>query len=620
MTARKGEEKSSPSLWKSFTWKSKMTRKISGNKEILGDSACPDCRSRGHDETGNHLLHMRNLDTQEEFASCNRCGYNVVITDGNRKELEDMRNIKEELTEEELEAILAEAQELPIMALESRGIRRDVAERYKVRVGLSQTNREVNSHFYPKYRDGILSSFKVRNLDPKYFYAVGNGSQCDFFGEEQAKFGDVFSGKLFIFEDELSAMSGYQCLVDATKSTYKPACVSLPDGAGSIASVFSRRRKFLDSFQELVICMDNDEAGEEAVTKARALYPKIKVARIPKGRKKDGGLIKDANDLLMEGRGVELNNCLRFNAATESPAGAVTVSECLEDALKKPEWGFEYPWKGLTELTYGIRLGEMIAVGGGVGGGKTLIAHELTAWLINKYQQKVGVFMLEETTGNTLKNIAGKSANIPFHKPDAEFDEDQLRDEILKYDGNLFLYKNYGQNSWEDIKRCIRFWVIEHGVKFLFIDNVTALVSHLTATEINSEVAKIGVELSGLCNELGCTAFIFSHLNPPKNGAPHEEGGQVQEVQFTGSRALMRFSQVILGFERNKQAEGDAKNLSMIRLLKERNFGGSGVVPSIYNPVTGRLRQRTDDEFDPENPFSIPGYEEPTGSDMSVPF
>lgn len=82
----------------------------------------------------------------------------------------------------------------------------------------------------------------------------------------------------------------------------------------------------------------------------------------------------------------------------------------------------------------------------------------------------------------------------------------------------------------------------------------------------------------------------------------------------------MRFSQVILGFERNKQAEGDAKNLSMIRLLKERNFGGSGVVPSIYNPVTGRLRQRTDDEFDPENPFSIPGYEEPTGSDMSVPF
>lgn len=345
MTARKGEEKSSPSLWKSFTWNSKMTRKISGNKEILGDSACPDCRSKGQDETGNHLLHMRNLDTQEEFASCNRCGYNVVITDGNRADLESIRNLREELTEEELEAILSEAEELPIMALDSRSIRRDVAERYKVRVGLSQTNREVNSHFYPKTKDGILTSFKIRNLDPKYFYAIGNGSGCDFFGEEQAKYGDVFSGKLFIFEDELSAMSGYQCLVDATKSTYKPACVSLPDGAASIASVFSRRRKFLESFQEIVVCMDNDGAGEEAVGKARALYPQIKVARIPRGKKKDGSLIKDANDLLMEGRGVELNNCLRFNASTESPAGAVTVSECLEDALKKPEWGLDYPWK-----------------------------------------------------------------------------------------------------------------------------------------------------------------------------------------------------------------------------------------------------------------------------------
>ncbi|WAX14208.1 DNA primase/helicase [Escherichia phage ECO319P1] len=584
--------------------------KVYGAKRIIGDSPCPTCTAAGRDRTGNHLQHWINDDTGEEWVYCGRDGYYEKVTDANRADLESVRHVHRELTDEERAAVLAEVDELPIQELTSRGIRKEIAERYGVRVGLSSTNREQISHFYPKEKDGEVVAYKVRSLEPKYFYAVGSGSGCDFFGMSQARLGDVYSGKLFVFEDELSAMSGFQALIDASKSTYKPACVALPDGAGSAASAFARCRQFVESFQDIVVCMDNDEAGDDAVNKLRAMYPNIKIARIPKGIYGDGKHIKDANDMIMAKRSLELNNCLRFNAAKESPAGSTTVAECIEDALKKPEWGLSYPWKGLTDLTFGLRYGEVIAIGGGVGGGKTLLAHELSAHLINVHKEKVGAFMLEETVGNTIKNIAGKSANIPFHRPDAEFDPELLKSEALKYDGHLFLYRNFGQNDWEDIKRCMRFWVVEHGVKFIFLDNITALVSHLTATEINTEVAKIAVELAGMCNELDFTCFVFSHLNPPKGGAPHEEGGQVQEVQFTGSRALMRFSQLILGFERNKQADGDARNLSQIRLLKDRNFGQTGLVPTSYNPVTGRLTQRRDEDYDPKNPFRLPGEHE----------
>ncbi|WP_369141303.1 toprim domain-containing protein, partial [Modestobacter versicolor] len=183
----------------------------------------------------------------------------------------------------------------------------------------STVNREVVSHFYPKHKDGRIVSYKIRNLNPKGFYAIGSGSGCDFFGEQQAVMGDVWGQKLFVFEDELSCMSGYQALIEGSKSTWKPACVALPDGAGSAASVFARRNSFVERFTEIVICMDNDEAGEAAVANIRAMHPKIKVARIPKGVTKDGKDIKDANDLLMEGRSLELNNLLRFNAAKESP-------------------------------------------------------------------------------------------------------------------------------------------------------------------------------------------------------------------------------------------------------------------------------------------------------------
>lgn len=576
-------------------------------KKIIGDSACPTCRSQGRDHTGNHLMHFINSETEERWVKCNRCNFYELIDAGNIDKWRSARKEKVEKSPEEIKAILDEVSEYPIKALTSRGINQAVAERFGVRVAVSQEDGETPvAHYYPKTVEGLIVGYKVRNLEFKAFWAVGKGSGCDFFGMGQALHGDTYSKKLFIFEDELSAMSGFQVIVQHSNSAWKPAVVSLPDGAGSAASTIARCRKFVEGFAEIVVCMDNDQAGEDAVAVIRKMLPDIKVARIPKGLAKDGKKeIKDANDLLMDGRTVELFKAISFNAQKESPTGASTVQDCLEDALKKPEWGLSYPWPGLTELTFGLRFGEMIAVGGGVGGGKTLIAHELTAWLINEHKQKVGVFMLEETPGNTLKNIAGKSANVPFHRPDAEFDPDQLRSEILKYDGSLFLYKNFGQNDWEDIERCIRFWVAEHGVKFIFLDNITALVSHLTATEINTEVAKISVTLAGLCNELGVTTFVFSHLNPPKGGAPHEEGGQVQEVQFTGSRGLMRYSQLILGFERNKQGEGDEKNLSQIRVLKDRNFGQTGIIPTKYDPATGRLTERPASEYDYANPFKL---------------
>ena len=79
----------------------------------------------------------------------------------------------------------------------------------------------------------------------------------------------------------------------------------------------------------------------------------------------------------------------------------------------------------------------------------------------------------------------------------------------------------------------------------------------------------------------------------------------------------MRFSQLILGFERNKQAEGDDKNLSQIRLLKDRNYGQTGVVGTKYNPMTGRLTERPPEEYDPKNPFtSNIGEEEDAGQNI----
>ncbi len=111
------------------------------------------------------------------------------------------------------------------------------------------------------------------------------------------------------------------------------------------------------------------------------------------------------------------------------------------------------------------------------------------------------------------------------------------------------------------------------------------------------------MQLAGLADELDLQIFIFSHLNTPSSGASHEEGGAVKEHQFTGSRALMRWCQVIMGFERNKQASGEQKHRSKIRLLKQRMYGTTGDIDTKYTANTGRLMQVDPNEVDGKEEF-----------------
>lgn len=551
-------------------------------KEIIGDAPCPECRSRGGDRTGNHLILFQK--GEERWGSCNRCGYYQADTSGVKF------NESRELSDEEVAEILAEAEECPIEALETRGISREVAERYDVRVCLSGEDGEtIIGHLYPKTKGGLIQGYKVRNLEPKYFYSIGRGKESDLFGINQAQSSGIYKKRLYLFEDELSAMSAYQAIRICTPSKYShmhPACVALPDGAKSAAHALGRNREFVEGFEELVVCMDADDEGDAAAAVIRSIYPKAKIARLP---------LKDANDMLMAKRFRELQQALVFESKVETPDYACGVMECLDEALSKPEWGLSYPWPELTKLTYGLRQGEIISVGAGVSLGKTLLAHEIAAHLIHEEQQKVGMIMLEETVGMTLKNVAAKKANIPFHRPDVEYDPSILREHAMELAGSMFMYRNYGQNNWENIKQIIRYWVVTEGCNYIFLDNITCLTAHLSPSEINTEIGKIASDLQKMTNELNFTIFVFSHLNAPSGGKSHEDGAEVKEVQFTGSRALMRYSQVILGFERNKHLPGDEKNKSRIRLLKDRLYGQTGVCHTKYEVDTGRLF-----EYDPE--------------------
>ena len=64
---------------------------------------------------------------------------------------------------------------LPFRALSDRGIRKDVAELYSVRVALSEVDgNTITHHYYPDTKNGEVTGYEVREVATKDFKAVGD--------------------------------------------------------------------------------------------------------------------------------------------------------------------------------------------------------------------------------------------------------------------------------------------------------------------------------------------------------------------------------------------------------------------------------------------------------------
>ena len=87
----------------------------------------------------------------------------------------------------------------------------------------------------------------------------------------------------------------------------------------------------------------------------------MKIASLP---------LKDPSDMLQAGRGDEIVTAI-FNAKPYRIDGIYSAAEALELPDQSYQVGIPFPWKEVTDWTYGQRPHEMIAYGAGTGIGKT---------------------------------------------------------------------------------------------------------------------------------------------------------------------------------------------------------------------------------------------------------
>jgi twinkle protein len=485
--------------------------------------------------------------------------------------------------------------------LTDRGIRAEVVEYFGVKVSVDPANgQDIAEHYYPyiSMANKSLTAYKVRKVKDKAFYSIGTMQNTMLFGQYQAE--TTGAKKLYITEGECDAMALYQALMDHQKGTkwesYRPAVVSIVRGASKEANAtkvvneLGLHMAFLNRFDEIIFVFDQDTAGENSAKAASQLFPgKAKIAKLP---------MKDANEMLLAGRGNELAKAVLFSAQTHKPSGIVTPSQIKEMALKPIQKGLDWPWPTLNRMTYGIHTPSLIGLGAGVGVGKTTGWAQLTNHLLN-LDRKVGIFFFEEIPKKTLRRQAGKQIGVDLSKPDNNVPNSRINDAIDLLDGKLFLFDAQEDSKWDTVKEHIRYLVLVEGVKDIIIDPLTAMTYHLKASEANDELNRIFGELAGMINTLDFNCFYSSHLNPPEGQRGHEEGAPVRLSQFTGSRAMIKWSHLIFAIERDTQADTeDERNSITFRVLKNREYSKTGTFPGYYDDDHQAILEPTYDKPD----------------------
>lgn len=535
---------------------------------------------------------------------CFRCATFVEHPYGEGVDLTKLPK-KKVKSEEEIQQEILEVSTYPVVDVGTRKLRATTLEVFGAKVSMSEKDGVTPTAIYwPVTKDEKLTGYHVKVLDKSLGspFNLGDTRDCDLLNWANAKSSGAY--RLIITEGPEDMASIHRIYEMYGEKEYMPAVTSLPHGAASVKKVLTKHLEDLKRFKEVIFCFDDDEAGERAVETGRIILPKAKVAKLP---------TKDANAALMEGKAQAAYKALAFNSHIPKNTRIVMGATVHERAKEPPTYGeFTWPFPTLNKALRGLRTKTTTYVGAAVKMGKSELRNEIAAHLMKNHDAKIFMASPEEPNEKTYKLLAGKLASKFFHDPDKPFDYEAFEEsgKILKE--KLALVNVYQNLGWDSLRQDMT-EAANWGAKVHFIDPITNLTNGVNSGEANTMLQEVSQEVATLAMDLDIAVLMFCHLKAPDGNlssdqraakykagkfiglgnCPHELGGDVLSAQFAGSRAMMRSCNLMLGLEGNKDPDLDEeqRNVRVLKVLEDREFGTSVKVPLYWNKETGRFTE-----------------------------
>tara|TARA_R100001460_G_scaffold467_4_gene2261 strand:- start:1358 stop:2812 length:1455 start_codon:yes stop_codon:yes gene_type:complete len=461
-------------------------------------------------------------------------------------------------------------------ALSERGINEDTCRTYGVTI---QNNKQI----YPYYdQSGKHVANKVRHPD-KNFHSEGQLPPAGLFGQQLFQ----QSGKyITITEGEIDAMSAYEMLGS------RWAVVSIKNGAQSAVKDVKAQFEYLNRFENIVLCFDADEHGQKAANAVAQIFEpnKCRIMHLA---------MKDANEYLKANQR-ELFTKAWWEAKPYTPAGIVNLKNFDGLYDKDNRETVPYPYKGLNDMLYGMRTGELVTFTAGTGAGKSSIIRELEHHLLNNTDSNIGIISLEENIKQTIFHLMSVQASKRLYIDEVR---DTVPEELLReYEratvgtGRVFAFDHFGSIQTDEILARVRYMIKALDCRYIIIDHLSILVSGLEGDDERRNIDKMMTQLRSLVEETQCCMLLVSHLRRANGDKGQEQGVQISLSMLRGSHSIAQLSDAVIAMERDQQASDPiVSNTTTIRVLKNRYAGETGIgTYLLYDRETGRMTEIDD--------------------------
>lgn len=462
--------------------------------------------------------------------------------------------------------------------LEDRGLTRETLEKWGYQVNVDEKCHIAN------YRDadGEVVAQKLRYAGKK-FKCINGSKDMPLYGMWRAQ-GDL---SVVLVEGELDALSVSQAF------KHKYAVVSLPNGSKDAAYNCQRYYEWLDGFKSIVLMFDQDEPGRQAAEEAAAVLPigKVKMAVLPR---------KDANEVLVKDGAAALVSAF-WGAKPWRPDGIVSGEDfSVDDLMEATAPG--YTIEGMPELNeklLGLRKAELTLLTAGSGIGKSTIARQIAYMLHQTHGLKIGNVFLEEQNKKTAQAYVALHNEVPLGKlranPNIITREQWLTATAEVVHKRMCFYNHFGSLEQANLIAKLRYMATVEKCDFIILDHISIVTSGMESSSEGErkDIDILMTKLASLVQETGVGIIAIVHLKRAKDKS-FNEGSVISLSDLRGSAALEQLSFNVIAAERDQQAEDEARDTMIIRVLKCRETGDTGVADTlVYNRQTGWLRAPT---------------------------
>lgn len=468
-------------------------------------------------------------------------------------------------------------------------------------------NGKVKARWYPETNDDDkVCGYKCRNHPKDFSHGkVGHtGGKSQLSGQVKFKAGGKY---VLIVGGEEDKSAAYAMLGSSREGgTEGIAVVSPTSGESSAAKQCARQYEWLDKYEQIIIGMDNDEAGQKAAVEIAKVLPKEKV-------KIATWASKDPNLMLNEGKSKQFVR--DFYAAKPLVTNGVKDSTGMRKAMKEELSAPKIPlpphmWRLQQAMGGGIRQGRIVNVIGDTSVGKSSHVNGMVYFWVFNAPEKVCVVSLEATEGQYGLDLASLhlEKNLTWYEDGQDIidyieqpEVDALLDE-LEYteDGQPRYYLiDERDGSIELLERQMEQMYRQNGCKIFIIDVLTDILrgSNETKQEDHMKWQKQFIKN-------GVTIINVLHTRKPSQNADGKLR-KVTEYDALGSGTFVQSAAINIVINRDKMAGGIEQNTTYVDMPKCRGGKTGEICKWYYDFKTRKIWDL--DEYLEHNP-QVPDY------------